>query len=286
MRIKQIVFLGLSLLHFTASAQTIKALSFNIRYSNDKDGVNSWENRKQWATDYVRLFDFDVIGFQEVQNDQKVDLDILLPAYKSISTASDTNKPNGDYEACSIYYNPKRLKCVSSGTFWLSETPEKQSMNWDSLYNRVVTWGKFIDVRNKSVFYFFNTHLPHKSEPARMKSVKLLREMICKIATGNSNVIVTGDFNAHPNSEPYNAMLAKSSCLPLTDAKKAAKWIYAPDFTVNCFGTCDGESGYIIDFLFVSSKIEIEKYVVLTERRKDIFISDHYPVFCEIKFIK
>lgn len=269
-----------------SSGNSLSVSSFNIRYSNQKDSINNWVNRKQWVADYILLFDLDIIGFQEVQDDQKHDLDKLLIAYKSVSKASDSNKPNGDYEACSIFYKAKRLTLLASGTFWLSDTPDRPSINWDSLYNRVCTWCKFRDNQTGKIFFHFNTHLPHlqKSEPERVKSVLLIKKKIWDLTKGKFPVMVTGDFNSRPDAETYNTMTEKHPGSPsFYDARMIANKLFAPGYTVNCFGDCDGEDGYIIDYIFTSRNVAVKKYVVVTEKRKGIYISDHYPVFCELR---
>ncbi|MDZ7689932.1 MAG: endonuclease/exonuclease/phosphatase family protein [Balneolaceae bacterium] len=93
----------------------------------------------------------------------------------------------------------------SDSTIWLSETPGQMSTGWDAALPRIMTWGKFRDRSTGSELYVFNTHFDHRGEQARAESAKLILEIIDKIA-GNAPVVLTGDFNAQPDTGPYNTL--------------------------------------------------------------------------------
>ena len=255
----------------------ISVCSFNIRYSNDQDGANNWMHRKQWVADYIHFFEVDIVGTQEVQLDQQEDLTKLLPEYKHVGAPSDEIKTNGTYEFCAIYYRPDKVKLLDSGDFWLSDTPSTSSKGWDAIYHRVVSWGKFEDLTSGSVFYFFNTHFSHVGENARTNSARVMREMISQIA-GDQPVIATGDFNARPETKTYQTMTQGN----LYDAAKRAESYYGPNYTFNCFGNCELEDGRIIDYIFVSDQVKVNSFMVLTEQRGDLYISDHYPLIAKV----
>ena len=265
-----------------AAGNNINVCSFNIRYSNDQDGANNWAHRKQWVADYIRFFDVDIVGTQEVQLDQREDLTKLMPEYRSIGIPSDQINTKGSYEFCAIYYKPDKVKLLDSGDFWLSDTPSSSSKGWDAIYHRIVTWGKFENVTDGSVFYFFNTHFSHVGENARNNSARVMREMISQIA-GVQPVIATGDFNARPDTKTYQTMTqVGSDGLTLFDAAKRAEKAYGPNYTFNCFGGCELEDGRVIDFIFVSEQIKVKSFAVLTEQRGDVYISDHYPLLARV----
>src|ERR1041384_3204380 len=53
-----------------AAPGTLRVMSFNIRNSSAKDGENAWEKRKGFLLETVRAFGPDLLGMQEVLEDQ------------------------------------------------------------------------------------------------------------------------------------------------------------------------------------------------------------------------
>ena len=56
----------------------LKILSYNIRYDNPDDGINKWDNRKGTIINYIKTNTPDIIGMQEVLNNQLIELDNSL----------------------------------------------------------------------------------------------------------------------------------------------------------------------------------------------------------------
>lgn len=57
-------FVAIVLVSFDLNAQ-YSAMTYNIRYATDRDGINSWENRKEWVSDLINYYEPDVLGIQE-----------------------------------------------------------------------------------------------------------------------------------------------------------------------------------------------------------------------------
>ena len=53
---------------------TINVVSFNVRYNSPDDGINIWENRRDWVAGAMRFYEADLIGGQEVTYAQLVDM--------------------------------------------------------------------------------------------------------------------------------------------------------------------------------------------------------------------
>ena len=70
------MFRILIVLFFTLvqSSDDIKAMSYNIRYNNPKDGMNVWENRKATVMGLLNEQSADFVGLQEVVHAQLLDL--------------------------------------------------------------------------------------------------------------------------------------------------------------------------------------------------------------------
>lgn len=286
----------------SASAQELKVASFNIKcgsshgMGNSKSG-NGWDDRKGYLCDLINYTAFDVFGAQEARPGQLKDMAAALPDYAYIGVGRDDGKSKGEH--CPVFYRRERFKLLDSGTFWLSDTPEKVSRGWDGDCNRICTWGYFQDKVTKSKFYFLNTHLDHRGVVAKTKGVELILKFIEEHCKG-VQVIVTGDMNVNQNSEWYKQFVESGV---LKDSFVAARYRFAPSGTFSTF-TPTRYSTNRIDHIFVSKEIAVERYGVLTlhywrasdeenyqgkrlpaniEKRTVQLLSDHYPV--EVKLL-
>ena len=159
---------------------------------------------------------------------------------------------------------------LDSGTFWLSETPDKVSRGWDGACNRTVTWVELKDRKSGKEFFYFNTHLDHKGKAAREEGVKLLIEKIHEIAGKKAPAIVGGDFNT-----PVDSPIFK----PLTKYMVSAR---AKAATTNHKGTFNGFGSapdtIVIDHLYYRGKLKCQLFATLDGNYGAPYISDHYPI--------
>ena len=105
-------------------AQPLYVGEFNIRNDNAKDAAagNGWVTRCPVVCDILKVESFDIFGTQEVLHNQLEDMLAALPDYDYVGVGRNDGKTGGEYAA--IFYKSDRIKCLSSGHFWLSETPE------------------------------------------------------------------------------------------------------------------------------------------------------------------
>ena len=252
-------------------------LSFNIRYDNPNDGENAWPNRKEKVANTILFHNADIIGLQEVLKHQLEDLEHLLPEKYSWEGVGRTDgKEKGEYSP--IFYNKEKFEKLESETFWLSETPYKiGSKGWDAALPRIVTWIKFKERESGKEFYVFNTHFDHRGDTARMESAKLIVSKIEEIAD-NFPVVLTGDFNVEPSSEPYQILVQN-----LTNVQTISKlpWV-GSEGTFNGFDNPSNE-WRAIDFIFVKGNLEVDKAGTLSTSWDGFYASDHFPIFAEIE---
>lgn len=255
-------------------------MSYNIRMNSPNDGINIWDNRKKWLAESIRFFDGEIVGAQEVTHTQLKDLEALLPNYRSIGQGREGGK-KGEYSP--IFYNEDRFEVLESDTFWLSETPEKLgSKSWDSSLPRIVTWAKFQDKSTEEIFYFFNTHFDHRGSIARKRSAEIITTKIEEIA-GDEPVILTGDLNTAPDSEPYNILVDQEIEDVFSNLDEGQ--IYTPGYTFNSWDVEAKGDRYRIDYVFYKgNELLPVKYHVLDGQRGRRFISDHFPVIVEFKW--
>ena len=142
------------------SSDDIKAISYNIRYNNPKDGMNVWENRKATVMGLLNEQSADFVGLQEVVHAQLLDLVEGLPTYNYVGIGRKDGKTKGEYSP--IFFKKDKYSVLQSNTFWLSETPDLVSKGWDASLERICTYGLFENKKNQKKVWVFNTHLDHR----------------------------------------------------------------------------------------------------------------------------
>ena len=266
-------------------AETMRVMTFNIRVNVASDGINAWPNRRDMAAGMIRFHHADIVGTQEALIGQLHDLQKRLPDYDWCGIGRDDGAEQGEF--CAVFYLKERFELLDHSTFWLSEHPDTPGKGWDSDYNRIVTWGEFKDKESGQRFFFFNTHFDHIAETARRQSARLLLQKI-KMLTGDSHVIVAGDFNAEPDSKPYEILTgnaAQTSGATLKDTKSLSIYPHhgpARTFTAFRFSALK-ETVPPIDHIFITGGMVIN-HGTLSDTFDGLFPSDHMPVLAEIVF--
>jgi len=154
-----ILVLALAFNPFTVRAQsiTLNVLTYNIRLLNPGDAPNTWSARKQKVFSLISAAKPDVFGLQEPVREQVKDMEYAFPDYALVGVGRDDGNEAGEYSP--LFYNEHKFKLLSSGTFWLSQTPlVAGSRGWDAACNRVVTWVQLKDYKTGEVFFVFCTH--------------------------------------------------------------------------------------------------------------------------------
>jgi endonuclease/exonuclease/phosphatase family metal-dependent hydrolase len=260
----------------------LRVMSFNIRYDNPADGEDAWPKRRARVASMIRFHRADVIGLQEALANQIADLDEALPRFGWFGRGRSAEQ---DGEHCAVLFDEDRLELLDQGTFWLSETPEVAgSRSWDAALPRIVTWGRLRQRRSGGVFFLFNTHFDHLGETARRESARLLVRRLAEVAPPGTPVVVTGDFNATPESEPYRILTAEGASAEgsgLVDALHASlSPHHGPTTTWNGFQAI--VPGRRIDFIFVRPPVEVRQHGILSDVFDGRFPSDHLPVLAEV----
>ena len=262
--------------------EPVRVMTFNIRYDNPADSLDNWAYRKDRAAKAIRFYDADIVGTQEVLHNQLEDLRQRLPGYEVIGVGREDGKEKGEYSA--LWYRKDRFTAKDSGWFWLSETPEVAgSKGWDGACERIATWAKLQDRLTGQELFVLNTHLDHVGVEARKCGVKLVLDKVQELG-GDLPVIVTGDFNAEPESGVIKQVTDAADPEHLTDARTVAALVYGPDWTFHDFGRVPMDQRQRIDYVFVKNGLEVLKYGILAETEGDAFLSDHAPVLVSVKF--
>jgi len=253
------------------SGQHITIMTYNIRRDLASDGENAWPHRKERIIQQLEIIQPDIFGTQEGLPHQIDYINQQLPEYDYIGVPRDDGKTKGEYS--NIYFDTSKFSVIENSTFWLSKTPDKPSVGWDSEYPRICTYGLFEEKSTKERIFVFNTHLDHKGEKARRNALKLICKTIKKINPEKHPVALMGDLNLTADSKEIKKLSRQ-----FTDTYYMNPLLYSATF--NGFKKKDGSR---IDYIFVSKNIDIHRYSILVEKdEKGRFPSDHFPVVSEI----
>ncbi len=256
---------------------SLKIMTLNVRLDTPIDSFNNWKYRREHVINFIRTLDVDIFGTQELLYNQLQDLKNALSDFSYVGVGRSDGNIKGEY--CAIFFKSKQFQVLDNGTFWLSPTEQiPGSKGWDAAYERIVTWAIFYNCTTNQKFAVFNTHLDHVGYIARINSVKLLLHKIGEIAK-NIPVIITGDFNDLASSEAIK-LITQSQFI---HTAKSAKVVFGPDWSFHGFGNQELKSRPLIDFIFVSPDISVEKYANFFITVDTLYLSDHNPIIVELK---
>jgi len=271
-------FLSFCTLGSSFAQSNVKLMSYNIRYDITTSNASPWTERHTAIAGQIKRFDADIIGMQEVLDHQRVQLLADLPGFASIGVGRDDGQKAGEYSP--IFYKEERFRVLSSGTFWLSPTPDVPSKGWDAALNRICTYAQFFDIESKQSFWVFNTHFDHVGEVARMKSSELILQKIQEVTNGTRQaVIFCGDLNLNDDHPTITFLQSQ-----MKDALLVSQQVKSNmNSTFNNFDL-ENEASKRIDYIFTNKKLAVLTFETIVERFGVSYPSDHFPIFVSLKF--
>ncbi|MEI6577235.1 MAG: endonuclease/exonuclease/phosphatase family protein [Bacteroidota bacterium] len=274
-----LLFLLLSLSVIAQHRSELVIMTYNLRYDNNWDSINAWDNRKERLSDQIILQKPDILDVQEALISQMNYLSSRLAGFKHVGVGRDDGIEKGEFSA--IFYNNKKYELLDQGNFWLSETPEVPgSMGWDAACTRICSWAKLKDRKQKNIFFVFNTHWDHIGIKARTNSASLIAARIQKIA-GTQDVILSGDFNCTLESQELKELLKEKPVLTSVRAKCKAE---GPDYSYTGFKVGGSVKPELIDYIFVAEKIKVSSCRFLDDSYQGNYLSDHLPLVAHLSF--
>ena len=279
---KKILFLLLAIVTMASCSEekvNVRWATFNMRLDTPADSLNNWKYRKERVAQYIQDMKLDVVGTQEVLQNQFNDLKSLLPDFEGVGVARDDGKETGEYSA--VFYRKSVFDALDSGTFWLAENPDSVGMmGWDAVCVRVATWAKLQHKATGKIVMAVNTHFDHVGKVARRESALLIIRKIKEIV-GDQPAVLTGDFNVTDQNEAYNTIVSNE--FVLLDAHKVAEKTSGASYTFHGFDKVDMEKRSKIDFVFVTPQIKV-LHSEVTPEVKEALLSDHNPQWTELEF--
>lgn len=257
----------------------MKIITLNLRYDKPDPGNNDWKFRRYAIAELIKHYDPDFIGTQEGKANQLLDLHRLLPNYQSIGS---DRLGDGSGEHCAIFYHIQRYNCMSSNDFWLSETPHLVASitpEWGNTLPRMVSWGVFSSLETQQEVTIFNTHLDYQSQHSRKLSIQLIQKYLSEINPEQSQLILTGDFNAEPDSQERQLLLEPlENQIQLLDILKDIDLDHQKtfhDFT--------GKATAAVDTIYYDHRLQLKSVTIDSNLIDYIWPSDHFPVIAEFQ---
>ncbi len=251
----------------------LNVMSCNLRYINIEDaGKKSWFYRADLIIKAIEKEQPGIIGFQEATKWQYQYLCDTMVGYDSIITYRDKMITS---EGCPVFFRTDMYSLIDKGSFWLSETPDTMSKDWDSACYRICSYAILKDKSTEKEFVVFNTHLDHVSDTARINGIGVILDKIKEF--GDKPAILMGDFNAEEDTETYkNAMSYFFDTKYQTE--NTMKSCTYQDFGKELESDC-------IDYIMISKTgFKVNYYKVITEKYDGAYISDHYPLSVSLSF--
>ncbi|KAJ8662500.1 hypothetical protein O0I10_001460 [Lichtheimia ornata] len=197
----------------------MKFMTFNIRHDHGPQslresftsaevpeslaGEQPWAIRKWKVADTVLLWSPDIVGFQEPEHHQVIDLQSLLhDEYDWVGAGRNDGNEDGEY--CPVFYKRELLKVNSWKTLWLSKEPETPgSKGWDASHPRIANWVEFERKSDGSKFTLLNAHFDHQGVESRRGAAQLILE---RVQANPGLTVLMGDLNSPEDDPGYQTL--------------------------------------------------------------------------------
>jgi endonuclease/exonuclease/phosphatase family metal-dependent hydrolase len=263
----------------SARAQApVRLLTFNIRYGTANDGEHRWPNRRAAVIATIADHAPHVLGVQEALRFQLDELAAALPRYRELGVGRDDGKQAGEYAA--ILVDTARFTVLSTGTLWLSDTPETPgSMHWGNRITRITTWGRLVDRATGDTVRVYNAHWDHESQPSRERSARLMLARILGDGARSDGVLVLGDFNSDESNPAFRALIAD----PGAGLRDTFRDRHPAATTVGTFNSFRGDStAGKIDAVLVGRGWRVIDAGIDRRKHGELWASDHFAVWAAV----
>jgi len=251
----------------------MRVMTFNLRFENDLDGDNSWQNRRDMVVEIINRYAPDILGTQEGKWPQLMYLCEGLPGYRAHLPGRSADKVT---QCPTLFIREETLKIRGGSDFWLSRTPDVfLSKDWDSAFPRMISCSEVRDEHTGQKFFAAVTHLDHIGTEARYNQARIIADW----ANGaDAPVVLMGDFNDTPGSRVHRALTTETA---LRDTwKLLEKSDGAESYTHHGFmGTPQLAR---MDWILVSPGFRVVHAEILHDQVNGCYPSDHFPYVADI----
>lgn len=247
-------------------------ITCNARLQTPHDGDQQFFNRVDFLCETLLSWDADVIGFQEVKPEMRKALIERMPGYAFLGSGRDVNRLD---EGAVIAYKQTRLMPERLFSEILSPTPHVYGSTYggdQSHCPRVFSSVDLMPLEGGQPFRFMNVHTDHQGQQARCFAVmQMLQHYAAQNALRPMPTVVTGDFNANPDTDEILLMTRSNTFLDLTASVGST------------FHGYDTESVFQkIDYIFATKEWQTTKVWSIHPKQGDLFFSDHDPILADV----
>ena len=275
------------------AANHLKIIDYNIRCADDgteykaEDAApNNIEDRAPRLFALLEKYDPDLIGFQEAVPEWIQYIEQGIDGHQALIHKYELRyvyRAATSKECTPILWKKDKFELIDDGTYWLSETPDVESVYANTKYYRVATWAKLKIKATGKEFIFISTHLSGDahgvfSAPLIAKRAKDLGGFT-KIP-----VICVGDYNFAPWGSGYTAFI-DAGFKDLNDELG-----FDERYTNNGYNSRpdSDKDNWIKDYITfggTDKMIAPLKYDVLNEKYYNGWISDHRGLYGEFAIL-
>lgn len=212
------------------SQHDLRVMTYNLLAAGKKRNF-PWEHRVDSVVELFQHLQPDVVGTQEANYRQIMDLKDRLPGYHVFGEGNlgPNQARHEDSWYSAIFYRPDRVKRLASpgDRFWLSPQPARPASRFALASRpRVAVWSTFEHLESGQPFLFGTTHLEAFHPGHRREGVRLLQNYIgqkLRELGEEMPVFLTGDFNAEASAAEIRHLQMDTSHGPaLQDAWREA----------------------------------------------------------------
>ena len=252
----------------------IKVMTFNLRVRVEKDGKNCFDFRRERILRVIERENPDVIGFQEANDEMLAWLKSELSEYVVLGHGRSANYHG---EGTPIAYRRELFDLHRFEASWLSYTPDVPASVFEgvgqSIFPRMMIYAELVHRDADKPIAFCNIHTDHKSESARLAECIAAMQ---RLSASPWRFVLTGDFNARPDSESIGVVTGTAEALGTVDA------------TANIKGSFHGFTGDAgdrkIDYIFTNLPTDpTDSYEVSDAGDQGVFYSDHLALCATVE---
>ena len=253
----------------------MRAMTFNLRFENDRDGENAWIYRGDRVVEIIRSYQPAILGTQEGKWPQLMYLCRHLLEYRAHMPGRE---PDETSQCPTLFFHEACFEIERGRDLWLSKTPEVHlSRDWDSAFPRMMSYAQIPGPKQPERIMAAVTHLDHVGVEARPQQARIISQWVER---QDLPVILMGDFNDAPGSAVHEVLTEPESALKDT-------WQALGGDEGNSAFTHHGFNGVPqharMDWILVSPGIQVLDARIIRDAFNGGYPSDHYPYMADLK---
>ena len=271
-----------------AGVVDLRVMSCNIRVTGleaDDMPLRRWDDRKEYMVDCILDRRPDIVCMQEVVYDSYAYCRDRMKGYTAVGFEGPEMDPYTEgYHLIAknvIFFDRRRFELVSSGCYWLSETPHiGGSMSWGTARARHCTWVRLRERRSGGEFRVLDVHLDHISDEAKLAQIGMVIEESAQYPASMPQ-IMCGDMNSVRQSPPMQALRASA----WSDVFETLNGRIEAGYTAHAW---KGESRPMkpgkgrIDYIFVTGGVEAADFNIHKDCKDGMYASDHFFISADL----